>query len=420
MFRFRFKWSQVNWPNSKIFLITTFVLTLTAVPVYLWYCGLDAFQLERFVLFAATGLSITLGYHRLFPHRTFQASWPVRFATLVFGAAAFENSVLNWAADHCQHHKHVDHDDDPYDISKGFFHAHIGWILFKLEPITTLDCVKDLQQDKPVMWQHRYYHSIAIFTSFLCPTLILGGLWGGASGTSGGLLIGGVARIVFVQHMTFSSTRWPHCGASDLLEANAPRGTAPSWHFSPSAKGITIFTHEFQHDYRNGVKPWQFDPTKWSIWLLERAGLASQLRRVPEEKIQLAQIAEQQRQLAAALNAKSLPRSMHEMLESVQARLHLAAQNWEQRKADYRHAAEVKMEASRERLAVLRREFHEATERLRTRDSRVGGSPPHGTDGIADGISRRAETSLPLPLGEWVGVRGFPFGGFMEYSDKSS
>ena len=128
--------------------------------------------------FIATGLSITLGYHRLFSHLSFKAKWPVKFATLVFGAAAFENSALRWCADHRRHHKHVDHDEDPYDITKGFFHAHMGWILFRVNKLSSMDWVKDLQKDKMVMWQHRNYVSIALLVSFVLPAA-LGYLWNG-------------------------------------------------------------------------------------------------------------------------------------------------------------------------------------------------------------------------------------------------
>src|SRR4051794_36702327 len=129
---FRIPFHRVNWPTS-IFLITTMIVALTAVPIYLWNYGLDWFQGGMFaVLFLCSSMSITLGYHRLFSHFAFRAKWPVRLFTCVFGAASFEGSVLDWASDHRRHHKHVDHDDDPYDITKGFFHAHVGWLLFKL------------------------------------------------------------------------------------------------------------------------------------------------------------------------------------------------------------------------------------------------------------------------------------------------
>jgi stearoyl-CoA desaturase (delta-9 desaturase) len=132
-------------------------------------------------------------------------------------------------------------------------------------------------------------------------------------------------------------------------------------------EGYHNFHHEFQHDYRNGVKPWQFDPTKWCIWLLHTAGMVRQLRRVPKEKILLAQVAEQQRQIAAALSTAStrLPDNVQQALHAAQAFLHQAALTWEQRKAEYRHAAETRMEASRERLAEMRWEMREATARLR-------------------------------------------------------
>src|SRR5262249_60076077 len=95
---FRIPTDRINWTTS-LFLIGTFVLTLTAVPLYLWFFGIDWFQLALFVvLLVATAFSITLGYHRLFSHATFRATLPVRLFTLIFGAAAFENSVVLWAS----------------------------------------------------------------------------------------------------------------------------------------------------------------------------------------------------------------------------------------------------------------------------------------------------------------------------------
>ena len=132
-------------------------------------------------------------------------------------------------------------------------------------------------------------------------------------------------------------------------------------------EGYHNYHHAFQNDYRNGVKPWQFDPTKWSIWLLQHAGLTSNLRRVPAEKIQLAEITEKQRQLELSLANKklTLSESAHALLHSAQDRLHTAAQNWEKRKADYSLATEKKIEASKEKLAELRREFEQAAAHLR-------------------------------------------------------
>lgn len=362
----RYPWKRVDWSNS-VFLISTFLLTVTAVPAYIWHFGLDWFTAGLFAaFFVATGLSITLGYHRLFSHLAFKAKWPVRLATLLFGAAAFENSALRWTADHRRHHKHTDHDEDPYDITKGFFHAHIGWILFRVDEQTPLAWVKDLQKDKLVVWQHKHYVSIAILMGFVLPAL-LGGLWNGAVGALGGLLIAGVARIVFVHHMTFFINSLCHMVGRRPYSSKCTARDSGFMALFTFGEGYHNFHHEFQHDYRNGVKAWQFDPTKWSIWLLSRLGLADDLRTVAKEKILLAELAEKRRQFDARLesNAGSLSESAQQMLESAQASLQQAMKAWEERMVEYRKAANKQMEASKEKLAEIRRELRVAKKRLR-------------------------------------------------------
>ncbi len=358
---FRIPLHRVNWPTS-LFLIGTALVTLTALPVYLWHYGLDWFQAVFFlVFFAATSLSITLGYHRLFSHLALRARWPVRLGTLLFGSAAFEGSALEWCSDHRRHHKHVDHDDDPYDISKGFFHAHMGWLLFKLKPEPPLDNVGDLKADRLVMWQHRYCYGIAFLMSFVLPPL-LGWLWGGAHAALGSFLIAGVARIFCVQHSTFFINSMCHYIGSRPYSSQC--SARDSWLMAlfTFGEGYHNYHHEFQHDYRNGVKPWQFDPTKWAIWTLSKLGLASHLRRVPAEKILLSEIAEKQRRLDAHLASRShrVCESTRHLLRSAQECLHRAAQNWEQRKQDYARATEKKIEASRERIAEMKRDLEKA------------------------------------------------------------
>ena len=285
---FRLPLDRINWITSS-FLIGTVFLTLTAVPAYLWTFGIDWFQVVLFfVMLAACGFSISIGYHRLFSHIAFQASWPVRLFTLIFGAAAFENSVLMWSSEHRLHHKHVDHDDDPYSISKGFFYAHIGWLLFKLHPEQPCDNVADLRKDRLVVWQDRHVQTIAVLIGLVLPSL-LGFLWNGWVGALGAFLIGGVTRIVVLQHCTFlinsachSLGRQPYskrCSARDSLFLA----------LFTFGEGYHNYHHEFQHDYRNGVKPWQADPTKWIIWTLSKVGLTRNLRRAPAEKIRAAE-----------------------------------------------------------------------------------------------------------------------------------
>jgi stearoyl-CoA desaturase (delta-9 desaturase) len=286
----RFPFERVNWPTSA-FLIGTFVMTLTLVPLYLWFFGLDWFQVTLFVVLAAiTGFSITIGYHRLFSHIAFQASWPVRLFTILFGSAAFENSVIMWASEHRRHHKFVDSEhDDPYSISKGFWYAHIGWLLFKLKPDPPFDNVPDLKKDPLIQLQHRYIHLLAVLMGLGLPA-VLGAVWDGWRGALGGFLIGGVARVVAVQHTTFLINSACHVmGRQPYSKKCSARDSALLAIFT-FGEGYHNYHHEFQYDYRNGVRPWNIDPTKWIIWTLSKIGLVRNLRRAPEEKIREAQM----------------------------------------------------------------------------------------------------------------------------------
>jgi stearoyl-CoA desaturase (delta-9 desaturase) len=353
----RFPFDKVNWLISS-FLIGTLFLSLTAVPAYLFFFGIDLFQIVLFVaMFCACGFSITVGYHRLFSHLTFQGHWVVRLFTLIFGAGAFENSALLWACEHRSHHKHVDHEEDPYCISKGLFHAHIGWLLFKLDPPPPFDNVVDLQKDPLVRWQNRYIHLIAACVAFVLPTTI-GFLWGGWKSALGAFLIAGVARVVILQHCTFCINSLCHYLGSRPYSSKC--SARDSWLMAivTFGEGYHNYHHEFQYDYRNGVKPWQFDPTKWIIWTLSKVGLAEKLRRVPTEKIVLCELSEAQRRLATKLADPGLTALAVTYVTSACQRLEAVTQQWTALKAQ-------QLEVTREMLIELRREIRVATSVLR-------------------------------------------------------
>lgn len=294
MFR-NIPFDRVNWFTSS-FLIITFFVALIGTPFYVIKFGFDPFYLLLFFFFfVASGMGITLGYHRLFAHRAFKAKAPVRLVTLLFGACAFEDSALDWASDHRNHHKHTDDvHDDPYAISKGFFWAHIGWIFFKLYP-RELDNVADLRKDKLVMWQHKYHLLIGITLGLGVPTA-LGFLYEGWIGALGGFLIGGITRVVAVQHSTFFINSLCHTIGKQPYCTNGSARDSFLMAIFTFGEGYHNYHHRFQHDYRNGVKFWHWDPTKWAIWTLKKFGLAEDLRRVAPEKIVLAELMETSRQ----------------------------------------------------------------------------------------------------------------------------
>jgi stearoyl-CoA desaturase (delta-9 desaturase) len=323
---------RINWVTS-IFLTSTLLIALIGVPIYLWNFGIDAFQVALFIFYVyATGMSITLGYHRLFAHKAFKARIPVRLWTLVFGACAFENSALDWCSAHRKHHKHVDHEEDPYDISKGFFWAHIGWLLVKLHPERQMENVSDLRKDRLIMWQHRWVQLIAVVWGLVLPACI-GFVWSGWEGALGSFMLAGILRIVVVQHSTFFINSLCHTvGRRPYSTENSARDSGIMAFFT-FGEGYHNYHHAFQYDYRNGVKPGSFDPTKWAIWLMSKVGLTSNLLRVPPEKIVLAEMDEARRRAAAHLGDavshhhltdqyKKMVEFLHELSESLAANCH--------------------------------------------------------------------------------------------------
>ncbi|HCE06435.1 MAG TPA: acyl-CoA desaturase, partial [Verrucomicrobiales bacterium] len=323
--------------------------------MFIWKFGADiqhwwAHILIALVLFIYSGMGITFGYHRLLSHISFKAKWPVKLFALIGGATAMQDSALVWSSDHRRHHKHVDHEDDPYNITKGFWHAHIGWILFKKKLAPPKDNVKDLMADKIVMWQHRWWIEIALLVGFVFPACAGWFIEGSWQGALLGLLLGGMFRLTCCHHSTFFINSLCHyMGTQPYSSTHTARD---SWFMAllTFGEGYHNYHHEFQHDYRNGVKPWQFDPTKWAAWTLSKLGLTSDLRRVPDEKIELAEIRQKDKQLAEQLS--NTPEPVCEKTQALFAeagvKLHSAVESWERAKNEYSRAAQKKISLTKE------------------------------------------------------------------------
>lgn len=230
--------------------------------------------------FVLCGLSITAGYHRLFAHRSYRASLPLRLLYLLFGAASFQNSALRWSADHRRHHRYTDRDEDPYDARRGFWWSHIGWVFFR-SPEPDFRNVADLKSDPWVRLQDRVHLPVGLLVGFVLPALIAA-RWGDAWG---GLLLAGFLRLALQYQVTFSINSLAH------RVGRQPYSTRSSARDSVLAALVTLgegyhnFHHRFPADYRNGVRFFHFDPTKWWIWTMSRLGLARDLLRTPAEAI---------------------------------------------------------------------------------------------------------------------------------------
>jgi len=273
---------QIDWVNT-IFIGSAHALAVVAI-VYMAAVHFSWWTLGLGVLyFAFCGLAITGGYHRHFSHPTYKAIAPLRLFYLLFGAASVQNSALKWSADHRIHHSKVDTTDDPYDITEGFWWAHIGWVLHKRED-AAVGSVKDLESDPLVVWQHKYYVPLAILMAAVVPAC-LGLLWGDPIGA---LLCAGFLRLVVQWHVTFSVNSFAHMlGSQPYGDGNSARD---SWITAilSLGEGYHNFHHKFQSDYRNGIRWFHFDPTKWFVWSMSKVGVTSDLKRVSREKIQRA------------------------------------------------------------------------------------------------------------------------------------
>lgn len=273
-----------NWVTTILFSVT-FLLAITAVPAYGIIEGYDWFEVSMlFTLLIFSGLSITGGYHRLWSHKAYNAHPIVRIFFAFWGAAAIQNSILIWSSGHRRHHRHIDDNyKDPYSIKRGFWFAHIGWML-KDYPSSEVDYgnVKDLQRDPIVMNQHKYY-LLWVLASAVGVPLLLGYLNGDILGMA---LLAGVLRLVINHHVTFFINSLCHMwGRQPYTDTNTAKDNDLLAFFT-YGEGYHNFHHYFQSDYRNGVRWWQYDPTKWLINALSWVNLASDLRRVPNFKIQ--------------------------------------------------------------------------------------------------------------------------------------
>ena len=266
---------SLNWLNT-IFLVGTLTVALVAVPLHLYFNGFRWSEwLVAFGMVFAIGTAISAGYHRLFSHKAFVASWPVRLILLLFGAASFENSALKWSSDHRIHHRFVDDlEKDPYAIGKGFWFAHWTWVMEATE--IPLRGVSDLQKDRLVMWQHRHFFLIGGIVALI--PVGIGLLTGNVMGH---LVIGLLLRIVLTHHTTFLINSAAHVfGSRPYTDTNSARD---NWILAPLTygEGFHNFHHMWQWDYRNGALWYQWDSTKWILNGLAWMGLVSKLRRVP-------------------------------------------------------------------------------------------------------------------------------------------
>lgn len=267
---------KTDYPTIIIFL-SMMVATVVGVPLFGYFYGYSALDWTMFiVLYLITGLGITVGYHRLISHRSFECKPWVKGCLLVAGGWALENSALRWCSDHIRHHARCDGQEDPYNAKKGFWYSHCGWLFIK-SPYRDEKYEKQLRKDPLIMWQHRYY--IPVVLSGLALPFIVGFFYGGWMSGLSCFILAGVGRTFFVLNSTFCINSICH------MWGEQPHGTGDSsrdsWWISliTFGEGYHNYHHMFLRDYRNGAEWYHFDPSKWLIFTLSKMRLAHNLQR---------------------------------------------------------------------------------------------------------------------------------------------
>lgn len=345
---------KLIWLNVLIFSLTG-LIGLIGVPVYGYLYGYDLWHLVATVLcIGYCGMSITAGYHRLWAHHAYETNVFVRVILALGGAFALQNSALHWSSDHRVHHRHVDDNDrDPYSANMGFWYSHIGWMLreYQRERYDDYSNVKDLQRDKVVMWQHRNYVLLAALTNFGIP-LAIGFIHGDVWGM---LLTAGVLRLVISHHVTFFINSWAHMwGSQPYTDENTAKDNALLAYFT-FGEGYHNYHHCFQFDYRNGIRWWHFDPTKWFIWSLDKVGMAKNLKRCGQERIEKAKAQMALKRMTAKLTNRPDAEELMARMQEEYDRLVLAMNEAYVAKKQWLEMKTNEMKAAYDRSAAKQR-----------------------------------------------------------------
>ncbi|RAH82799.1 stearoyl-CoA desaturase [Aspergillus japonicus CBS 114.51] len=287
--------TRLNWYKHLDWWGITFTMI---VPLYGWYQFWKAPLHPKTFIFAVvfghiSGFCITAGYHRLWAHASYCATTPLKVFLAIVAGSAGQGPIEWWVRSHRTHHRYTDTAKDPYSAHKGLLYSHMGWMLFRRDAriYHGID-MSDINDDFVVRWQ-----------------IVCGLGWGD---WKGGFVNAGVIRMFAVQQATFCVNSLAHwMGEQPFHDRNSPRDHLVTAIIT-LGEGHHNYHHEFPTDYRNGAGRWQWDPTKWVIWLWEQMGLAYDLKRFSThdvDKCRLRQAHKNQKShLDWGFSMKDLPR----------------------------------------------------------------------------------------------------------------
>lgn len=352
---------QINW-GPLLFLIIYQVLLLISLPFYFLYATVHVSTvIVAIVLLYLTGMSITAGYHRLYAHRAYRAHPVIEAIILFLGSMSIQGSALRWSYDHRIHHAFVDTDKDPYTITKGFWFAHFLWIVDKPKPIDP-KVVPDLMKNKMVMFQHRYARYCMLGSNILMFFILaplLNDYWGA-------FFLATMTRLFTLHHFTWFINSAAHTWGDKPFSQEQTAVNNYILSFLTFGEGYHNYHHTFANDYRNGVRWYHFDPTKWLIWTLNKFGLAYDLKRMSPYAIKRKMVLEHKNLLIEQVTTywQAKREELEQQIQDLSDRLVEKISNFNQLKERY---YQLKKEANiqKELLISLRQEIKSVKKSLR-------------------------------------------------------
>jgi len=277
---YHYKEGNMNWPMI-IYIGLVHVSAfygLVSIPQCQWQTLLLAF-----LLWPISGFGITGGVHRLWAHRSYKANGFYRFVVMLANSIANQGSIYHWSRDHRVHHKHSETDADPHNATRGFFFAHMGWLLVKKHP----DIVKagkqldfsDLENDWVVMFQKKLDPWFALFMCYVLPGLIGAYFWGEDFWL--GFWVAGGLRYCAVLHFTWCVNSAAHLYGDHPYDPQSWPAENPFVSYVAIGEGWHNWHHKYPYDYaasEYGIAS-QFNPTKLTIDLCASLGLVSDRKR---------------------------------------------------------------------------------------------------------------------------------------------
>jgi stearoyl-CoA desaturase (delta-9 desaturase) len=275
-------------------VVVPFVATLAAI-VLLWnrlVTGTDLVLMG--VMYVVTAGGITVGYHRLLTHRSFRTHKATEYVFAALGSMAVQGPVIAWVADHRKHHAHTDEEGDPHSphvghgegvigVFRGLWHAHMGWLLSEHGRADWKRYAPDLYEDPGMRLINRRFVSLVLL-GLAIPAAAGYVITGTVAGAATGLLWGGLVRVFFVHHVTWSVNSVCHFLGTRRFAVD-DRSTNVFWLALPSLGESWHHNHHaFPRSAEHGLRRRELDPSALLIRGLERLGLAWNVVRIAPER----------------------------------------------------------------------------------------------------------------------------------------